>query len=110
MAADAVSAMIDIEVIIAEEPNQGNVELLRTLLHFIFPAIVKIRRILLLPAGLGDVAALQTLNHNLPLLFGCPLYPCFSFHDVSLAEASTLSKSTTVRLILCWPVVSSFPA
>src|ERR1017187_3196224 len=56
---------------------------LRTLFHFIFPAIVKIRRNLILPAGLGDVAALQTLQNNLPLLFCCPLYPCFSFHEAS---------------------------
>src|SRR5271169_5106687 len=42
---------------------------LRSGLHFILPTVIEIGSDLILAARLGYVAALQTFQHNLPLLF-----------------------------------------
>src|SRR5208283_1222308 len=60
--------------------------------HFIFPAIVKRRGNLVLAARLSHVAALQTFQHNLPLLFRSSLNFRLSRHSRLLAEAPSLTN------------------
>src|SRR5208283_3872604 len=66
--------------------------------HFIFPAIVKRRGNLVLAARLSHVAALQTFQHNLPLLFRSSLNFRLSRHSRLLAEAPVLLFEGCLRL------------
>ena len=59
--------------------------------HFIFPAIVKRGRNLVLAARLSHVAALQAFQHDLPFLFGSSLNFRLS-HSRLLAEAPSLTN------------------
>src|SRR5271169_6466696 len=59
---------------------------------FIFPAIVKRWGNLVLAARLSHVAALQTFQHNLPLLFRSSLDFRLSRHSRLLAEAPSLTN------------------
>src|ERR1700685_3035135 len=59
---------------------------------FIFPAIVKRGSNLVLAARLSYVAALQTFQHNLPLLFRSSLHFRLSWHSRLLAEAPSLTN------------------
>src|ERR1019366_2494740 len=60
--------------------------------HFILPAAIKIGSDLVLAAGLSHVAALQTFQHNLPLLFRGSLDSRLSRHSRLLAEAPSLTN------------------
>src|SRR5271168_4107103 len=60
--------------------------------HFILPAIIEIRSDLILAARLCHVAALQTFQHNLPLLFRGSLDSRLSRHSRLLAEAPSLTN------------------
>src|SRR6266436_2296541 len=60
--------------------------------HFILPAVIEIGSDLVLAAGLSHVAALQTFQHNLPLLFWSSLDSRLSRHSRLLAEAPSLSN------------------
>src|SRR5450432_1386686 len=60
--------------------------------HFVFPAVIKIGSDLVLAAGLCHVAALQTFQHNLPLLFRGSLDSRLSRHSRLLAEAPSLTN------------------
>src|ERR1035438_3012945 len=60
--------------------------------HFILPAVIEIGSDLILAARLGHVAALQTFQHNLPLLFGSSLDSRLSRHSRLLAEAPSLTN------------------
>src|SRR5271167_2063318 len=60
--------------------------------HFILPAVIEIRSDLILAARLGHVPALQTLQHNLPLLFWISLDSRLSRHSRLLAEAPSLTN------------------
>src|SRR6266436_6504388 len=59
---------------------------------FVLPAIIEIGSDLLLAAGLSHVAALQTFQHNLPLLFRASLDSRLSRHSRLLAEAPSLTN------------------
>src|SRR5713101_4430326 len=60
--------------------------------HFVFPAVIEIGSDLVLAAGLRNVAALQTFQHNLPLLFRGSLDSGLSRHSRLLAEAPSLTN------------------
>src|SRR5208337_311215 len=60
--------------------------------HFILPAVIEIGSDLVLAARLGHVAALQTFQHNLPLLFWGSLDSRLSRHSRLLAEAPSLTN------------------
>src|ERR1039458_8391505 len=60
--------------------------------HFVFPAVIKIGSDLVFAAGLSHVAALQTLQHNLPLLFRGSLDSRLSRHSRLLAEPPSLTN------------------
>src|SRR5271154_3076249 len=59
---------------------------------FIFPAIVKRGGNLVLAARLSHVAAPQSFQHNLPLLFRGSLHFRLSWHSRLLAEAPSLTN------------------
>src|SRR5271169_3647682 len=67
--------------------------------HFILPAVIEIRSNLILAARLCHVAALQTFQHNLPLLFRGSLDSRLSRHSRLLAEAPSL---TNFRVQFYW--------
>src|SRR5277367_176348 len=58
----------------------------------VFPAVIQRGRDLVLAAGLSHVAALQTFQHNLPLLFRGSLNFRLSRHSRLLAEAPSLTN------------------
>src|SRR5277367_7005509 len=60
--------------------------------HFILPTVVEIGSDLILAARLCHVAALQTFQHNLPLLFRGSLDSRLSRHSRLLAEAPSLTN------------------
>src|SRR5258706_12087897 len=60
--------------------------------HFILPAVIEIGSDLVLAAGLSHVAALQTFQHNLPLLFWSSLDSRLSRHSRLPAEAPSLTN------------------
>src|SRR5271165_56064 len=60
--------------------------------HFILPAVVERGRDLVLAARLGHVAALQSFEHNLPLLFRSSLNFRLPWHSRLLAEAPSLTN------------------
>src|SRR5208283_2324976 len=68
-------------------------------LHFILPAVIEIGSDLILAARLGHVPALQTFQHNLPLLFRGSLDSRLSRHSRLLAEAPSL---TNFRVQFYW--------
>src|ERR1700686_4826936 len=72
---------------------------LGSLFYFVFPAVIQRGRDLVLAAGLSHVAALQTFQHNLPLLFRSPLDFRLSRHSRLLAEAPSL---TNFRVQFYW--------
>src|SRR5271155_2325020 len=65
---------------------------LRSGFHFILPTVIEIGSDLILAARLGHVAALQTFQHNLPLLFWGSLDSRLSRHSRLLAEAPSLTN------------------
>src|ERR1700687_3489699 len=67
--------------------------------HFVFPTVIEIGSDLILAARLGHVAALQTFQHNLPLLFRGSLDSRLSRHSRLLAEAPSL---TNFRVQFYW--------
>src|SRR5437660_1742904 len=67
--------------------------------HFILPAVIEIGSDLVFAAGLRHVAALQNLQHNLPLLFRGSLDSRLSRHSRLLAEAPSL---TNFRVQFYW--------
>src|SRR6266853_2787559 len=67
--------------------------------HFVLPAVIEIGRNLILAASLSHVAALQTFQHNLPLLFRGSLDSRLSRHSRLLAEAPSL---TNFRVQFYW--------
>src|ERR1700674_520073 len=60
--------------------------------HFVFPAIIEIGGDLVLAASFSHVAALQTFQYNLPLLFWGSLDSRLSRHSRLLAEAPSLTN------------------
>src|SRR5271170_1226305 len=60
--------------------------------HLVFPAVIEIGRDLVLAASLGHVPALQTFQHNLPLLFWSSLDSRLPRHSRLLAEAPSLTN------------------
>src|SRR5450755_2647870 len=60
--------------------------------HFVLPAVIEIRSDLILAARLCHVPALQTFQHNLPLLFRGSLDSRLSRHSRLLAEAPSLTN------------------
>src|SRR5271155_4084375 len=72
---------------------------LRSGFHFILPTVIEIGSDLILAARLGHVAALQTFQHNLPLLFWGSLDSRLSRHSRLLAEAPSL---TNFRVQFYW--------
>src|ERR1700676_5223584 len=72
---------------------------LGSLFYFVFPAVIQRGRDLVLAAGLRHVAALQNLQHNLPLLFRGSLDSRLSRHSRLLAEAPSL---TNFRVQFYW--------
>src|SRR5216684_7133565 len=60
--------------------------------HFVLPTVIEIGSDLVLAAGLRHVAALQTFQHNLPLLFRGSLDSRLSRHSRLLAEAPSLTN------------------
>src|SRR5713226_3389127 len=67
--------------------------------HFVFPTVIEIGSDLIFAAGLRHVAALQNLQHNLPLLFRGSLDSRLSRHSRLLAEAPSL---TNFRVQFYW--------
>src|ERR1019366_6810625 len=67
--------------------------------HFVFPAVMQVGSNLVLAAGLSNVAALQTFQHYLPLLFRGSLDSRLSRHSRLLAEAPSL---TNFRVQFYW--------
>src|SRR5450755_3393927 len=65
---------------------------LRSSLHFILPTVIEIGSDLVFAARLCHVAALQTFQHNLPLLFWSSLDSGLSRHSRLLAEAPSLTN------------------
>src|SRR5208283_1559666 len=65
---------------------------LRSRFHFVLPAVIEVGSDLVLAARLGHVAALQSFQHNLPLLFWGPLDSRLSRHSRLLAEAPSLTN------------------
>src|SRR6266849_10272919 len=63
--------------------------------HFVFPAVIEIGSDLVLAAGLSNVGALQTFQHNQPLLFRGSLDSGLSRHSRLLAEAPSLTNSVS---------------
>src|ERR1700674_5678185 len=59
--------------------------------HFVFPAIIEIGGDLVLAASFSDVAALQTFQYNLPLLFWGSLDSRLSRHSRLLAGPTRLT-------------------
>src|SRR5229473_68935 len=60
--------------------------------HFVFPTVIEIGSDLVFAARLRHVAALQNLQHNLPLLFRGSLDSRLSRHSRLLAEAPNLTN------------------
>src|SRR6266581_1126339 len=60
--------------------------------HFVLPAVIEIGSDLVFAACLCHVAALQTFQHNLPLLFWGSLDSRLSRHSRLLAEAPSLTN------------------
>src|SRR5450759_228239 len=60
--------------------------------HFVLPAVIEIGSDLVLAAGLSNIAALQTFQHDLPLLFRGSLDSRLSRHSRLLAEAPSLTN------------------
>src|SRR5450631_3984140 len=60
--------------------------------HFVFPAVIQVGSNLVLAAGLSNVAALQTFQLYLPLLFRGSLHSRLSRHSRLLAEAPSLTN------------------
>src|ERR1700686_1883049 len=60
--------------------------------HFILPAVIEVGGDLVLAAGLCHVAARQTFQNNLPLLFWGSLDSRLSRHSRLLAEAPSLTN------------------
>jgi hypothetical protein len=67
--------------------------------HFVLPAVIEIGSNLELAASFSNVAALQTFQHNLPLLFWGSLDSRLSRHSRLLAEAPSL---TNFRVQFYW--------
>src|SRR6266446_3638627 len=67
--------------------------------HFVFPTVIEIGSDLVFAARLRHVAALQNLQHNLPLLFRGSLDSRLSRHSRLLAEAPSL---TNFRVQFYW--------
>src|ERR1700690_4207604 len=59
---------------------------------FVLPAVIQRGSDLVLAAGLSHVAALQSFEHNLPVLFRSPLNFRLSRHSRLLGEAQSLSN------------------
>src|ERR1700729_3139541 len=60
--------------------------------HFVFPTVVKRGSDLVLAAGLGYLAPLQSFQPNLPLLFRASLNFRLPWHSRLLAEAPSLTN------------------
>src|SRR6266478_5095725 len=67
--------------------------------HFVFPTVIEIGSDLVFAARLRHVAALQNLQHNLPLLFRGSLDSRLSRHSRLLAEPPRL---TNFRVQFYW--------
>src|SRR6266852_8979381 len=72
--------------------------------YFVFPTVIEIGSDLVFAAGLRHVAALQNLQHNLPLLFRGSLDSRLSRHSRLLAEAPSL---TNFRVQFYWGALHS---
>src|SRR6266478_5463015 len=72
--------------------------------HFVFPTVIEIGSDLVFAARLRHVAALQNLQHNLPLLFRGSLDSRLSRHSRLLAEAPSL---TNFRVQFYWGALHS---
>src|SRR6202521_2139261 len=84
--------------------------------HFVFPAIIEIGGDLVLAASFSHVAALQTFQYNLPLLFWGSLDSRLSRHSRLLAEAPSLTnfrvqfyRGALHRHRYCWGDHSAIP-
>src|SRR6266446_9344115 len=73
--------------------------------HFVFPTVIEIGSDLVFAARLSHVAALQNLQHNLPLLFRGSLDSRLSRHSRLLAEAPSL---TNFRVQFYWGALQVF--
>src|SRR5712664_3563051 len=73
--------------------------------HFVFPTVIEIGSDLVFAARLRHVAALQNLQHNLPLLFRGSLDSRLSRHSRLLAEAPSL---TNFRVQFYWGALQGY--